>query len=114
MTTALPRYPSLESFYRADRRRAASPERDVGLWWREEEGEPLHRAAWVRATGEVYLVRLGEPPAAGGVEVLGVARDAAELDAALGGWRERCGRVRSLRWLRTRARRLRPPRTRHR
>jgi hypothetical protein len=52
-------YPSLAAFYSADERRIASRERDVGLWWREAVDGPLHRAAWVSDTGELYLVRLG-------------------------------------------------------
>ena len=53
----LARYRSLADFYRADRRRLESRERDVGLWWREAADGPLHRAAWVSDTGELYLVR---------------------------------------------------------
>ena len=55
----LERYRSLASFYAADRRRIDSRELDVGLWWREDADGPLHRAAWVSDTGELYLVRLG-------------------------------------------------------
>ena len=107
MRTRAPRttqYRTLEHFYRGDARRRASEEVDVGLWWREEADAPLHRAAWVRDTGELYLVRLGAGD--GLVEVLGIARERGELDAALQGWKERCGRPRSLSWLREHARRL--------
>jgi hypothetical protein len=104
------RYRSLEHFYRADARRRDSDERDVGLWWRESGSEPIHRAAWVRDTGELYLVRLGPGPDGGTVELLGFAGDERELDVALRGWREQCGRERSLSWLRGRSRRLRPAR----
>ena len=68
---AAKRYPSLVAFYSADGERLTSRERDVGLWWRTDEDGPMHRAAWIEATGELYLVRLG--PAAeggGGVEVI--------------------------------------------
>jgi hypothetical protein len=103
------RYRSLRNFYMGDPRRVTSEERDVGLWWRDADGQPLHRAAWVQETGELYLVRLGDPAEGGGtVEVLGLARDRSELDTALSGWRERCGAPRSLSWLRERARALRP------
>ncbi|HEX4107180.1 MAG TPA: hypothetical protein VHX88_03555 [Solirubrobacteraceae bacterium] len=101
-------YRSLEHFYRADGRRQASEERDMGLWWRESSDEPLHRAAWVRDTGELYLVRLGPGPEGGTVELLGFALDEPELERALVGWQERCGRERSLSWLRSRAAHLRP------
>jgi hypothetical protein len=102
--TSKARYPSLASFYKADAQRVRSRERDIGLWWRDDVGGPLHRAAWVADTGELYLVRLGPPDKGGGeVEVLAIVRDRAGLDRALAGWRERCGERRSLRWLRARA-----------
>ncbi len=101
-------YPSLVAFYRADPRRLESPERDVGLWWRESADGPLHRAAWVSDTGELYLVQLGPAEQGGGaVEVLASVADRAQLDCGLSGWRERCGQERSLGWLRERAARLR-------
>ena len=56
---AIARFATLADFYGEDPRRAASREIDVGLWWRERADEPLHRAAWVQATGELYAVRLG-------------------------------------------------------
>lgn len=101
---ALARFATLASFYGEDRRRAASREVDVGLWWREGADEPLHRAAWVAETGELYAVRLG--PAQGdepAVELLAVFDDEAAVLAALDGWRERCGEPHSLHWLRARA-----------
>jgi len=102
--TSKAHYPSLGSFYKADTRRLRSRERDVGLWWRDDVGGPLHRAAWVAETGELYLVRLGPPDVGGGeVEVLAIVRDRDSLERALAGWRERCGERRSLFWLRERA-----------
>jgi hypothetical protein len=76
----------------------------VGLWWREGAEEPLHRAAWIRDTGELYLVRLG-PPAqgGGGVEVLANVADPERLERMLCGWRQRCGQPGSLAWLRRRS-----------
>jgi hypothetical protein len=98
------RYESLARFYNADERRMRSRELDVGLWWREEADGPLHRAAWVSDTGELYLVRLGPADVGGGlVEVLATVEDRALLDGALDGWREHCGEPRSLAWLRERA-----------
>lgn len=100
----LKRYRSLASFYTADDRRIRSRERDVGLWWREDADGPLHRAAWVSDTGELYLVRLGPADEGGGqVEVLATVCDSEQLDSMLEGWRERCGELRSLSWLRERA-----------
>ena len=104
---ATPRYRSMARFYAADPRRRASRERDVGLWWRDAADGPLHRAAWVCDTGELYLVRLGPSEEGGGeVEVLATVDDGERLERALEGWRERCGAPRSLTWLRERARRL--------
>ena len=104
---ATPRYRSMARFYAADPRRRASRERDVGLWWRDAADGPLHRAAWVCDTGELYLVRLGPSEEGGGeVELLARVEDGERLERALVGWRERCGAPRSLSWLRERARRL--------
>ncbi len=101
------RYGSLADFYKADARRVRSRERDVGLWWREDAHGPLHRAAWVNDTGELYLVRLGPPEVGGGqVELLATVDERERLECVLDGWREHCGEPRSLTWLRTRAKRL--------
>lgn len=106
-TRATPRYPTLASFYNADESRIRSRELDVGLWWREQHDGPLHRAAWVLDTGELYLVRLGPPGEGGGrVEVLARVHEHEQLESVLEGWRERCGEPRSLSWLRERAARL--------
>jgi hypothetical protein len=98
------RYDSLARFYNADARRVRSRELDVGLWWRDAEDGPLHRAAWVSDTGELYLVRLGPAADGGGhVEVLAWVEDRELLEGVFDGWRERCGEPRSLQWLRERA-----------
>jgi hypothetical protein len=101
-------YACLADFYNANLRRLASRELDIGLWWREHSDDPLHRAAWVQDTGELYLVRSGRPEdGGGGVELLAVVASRAELDDALAGWREYCGQPSSLSWLRAHAARLR-------
>ena len=98
------RYPSLASFYAADARRSDSRELDVGLWWRQDADGPLHRAAWVKDTGELYLVRLGPSPEGGGaVELLATVSQRELLERVFAGWRERCGQPGSLAWLRGRA-----------
>ncbi len=108
----LARYDSLARFYNADERRVRSRELDVGLWWREDVDGPLHRAAWVSDTGELYLVRLGSPAAGGGrVELLARVEGRELLGAVLDGWRERCGEPHSLEWLRERAALRLPART---
>ena len=68
MSTIAQSYPSLDAFYAADRRRRHSRERDVGPIW--------------RGTVDVLARRFG----------LG------ELQAALGGYRDVCGRPGSLDW----------------
>lgn len=101
------RYRSLANFYTADPRRVGSREQDVGLWWRESTAGPLHRAAWVQDTGELYLVRLGPAEAGGGeVELLAVVEDHERLESVLEGWREECGAPDSLTWLRERVARI--------
>ncbi|MCW3069408.1 MAG: hypothetical protein JWL67_2033 [Solirubrobacterales bacterium] len=107
-------YRSLANFYAADPRRVESRELDVGLWWREDAEGPLHRAAWVSETGELYLVRLGPVEQGGGrVELLATVADRARMERVLDGWRDRCGQPRSLVWLRGRARLAACERTRH-
>jgi hypothetical protein len=102
-----PRYRSLQSFYTADPRRVHSRERDVGLWWRDSADGLLHRAAWVCDTGELYLVRLGPTEQGGGqVEVLTTIAEEERLERVLAGWREHCGELNSLSWLRGRAARI--------
>jgi predicted nucleic acid-binding Zn-ribbon protein len=103
-------YASLADFYNGDRRRLASPERDVGLWWRDADGEPLHRAAWVEDTGELYIVRADDGEDGGGrVEVLARSRDWTRLARSLTGWRDVCGERDSLAWLRRQLGGLGPP-----
>jgi hypothetical protein len=91
-------YSSLEAFYAADHRRRASRERDVGLFWRGRGGA-TYRAAWVQATGELYLLEHGRPHCRGGLlRVIG-RYGARELELTFAGWRDECGRPRSLDWL---------------
>ena len=104
MTT---RFSTLASFYAGDARRLSSPELDLGLLWREQRGGSTFRAAWIRDTGELYLVRHGDPDAGGGdVEVLACFPGDAELDAAVRGFAHVCGLVGSVGWLRSRTARI--------
>jgi hypothetical protein len=91
-------YPTLDAFYDADRRRRLSRERDVGLVWRGAGGATF-RAAWVQETGEVYLFKHGHPLDGGGeVSVMARRFGLGELQRALGGYRDVCGRSGSLVW----------------
>jgi hypothetical protein len=91
-------YPSLDAFYRADRRRRHSRERDIGLVWRGA-GEATFRAAWVQETCEVYLFKHGHPLDGGGtVAVIDRRFGLGELQSALAGYRDVVGRSGSLVW----------------
>jgi hypothetical protein len=91
-------YSSLSRFYAADELRHGSSEVDLGLRWRSSGA--TFRAAWVQATGEVYLFEHIRPGGGGGtVHVLGRRFDAGSLLAAFCGWRDVCGRPESLSWL---------------
>jgi len=104
------RYRSLSNFYAADSLRMRSRELDIGLWWLDQAAGPLHRAAWVCDTGELYLTRLGPSEEGGGeVEVLAVVAEQEQLESALEGWREQCGEPHSLLWLRERVEGLNAP-----
>jgi hypothetical protein len=96
-------YASVAEFVDEDPRRGPSPERDLGLRWRER-GELTFRAAWVRDTGELVLVQTGPPELGGGhVELLGCAPDEQSLRSILAGWEEQCGAADSVGWLRREA-----------
>jgi hypothetical protein len=96
-------YVSLSAFYAAEPARRNSHERDMGLSWRSARGL-YFRAAWVEATGELYLVRRPLGRGRGGtVHLLAGSFGAAELEWRLAGWRDQCGRPRSLEWLLARA-----------
>ena len=91
-------HPSLAAFYAADGRRWPSRERDVGLHWRA--GASTYRAAFVEATGELYVFEHRRADGGGGmVFVHRGAFDAAAIDRALTGWRDACGDEGSFGWL---------------
>jgi hypothetical protein len=86
-------------------RRKHSPERDLGLYWREGSSGPTYRAAWLEDTGELITVRHGPVNDGGGaVEVLGVFPDLEDVEEALEGWEDVNGDPGSVHWLRARAR----------
>ena len=97
-------YLSLGALYAADRRRATSRERDVGLWWRARGPLPrTYRAAYVEATGELYVMQHEGMPGGGTVRVLARLGDRASVDAALAGWEDAVGEWGSIDWLVRRA-----------
>src|SRR5258707_15293245 len=114
ITDCTDRYRSLRNFYLADRRRRASREDDIGLWWRVGVHGPLYRAAWVRDTGELYVTRLGgRHHDVGEGLVLGCAEDRGQLEEALQGWQGACPTPDSMAGLRRRAAGLGAGRSRH-
>src|SRR5215207_1599936 len=104
-------YLSLGAFYASDPARRTSRERDVGLFWRSEQG-PTFRAAYVHDTGELYLFQhaLGAP-GGGSVRLFAVRMTEAELDVRLAGWEDVCGRKGSYEWLLERMGAAGPPPT---
>ena len=95
-------YASLDDFATADPRRLTSREVDFGLSWHDPATGATYRAAWVEATGELYVVQAGDPQTGGGhVEVLAVT-DRATVESALEGRPERP----SLAWIRRRVARM--------
>ena len=104
MGEAMPTYPSLGAFYVANRRRQTSRERDIGLWWRGNGAHPpTFRAAYVEATGELYVMQHEGTAGGGRVDVLGRFRSFAELHRRIRGWEEVCGEPGSIDWLLARA-----------
>jgi hypothetical protein len=100
MGRAMATYLSLGSFYSADRRRALSRERDVGLWWRGDGPlSPTYRAAFVENTGELYLMQHEGTLGGGHVDVLGRFSSLAEVLRLVVGWEDVCGERGSIRWL---------------
>jgi len=100
MDPTMQTYLSLGAFYAADRRRATSRERDVGLWWRARG--PLartYRAAYVEATGELYVMQHEGMRGGGQVQVLGRFDSFAELHRLIAGWEDVCGEPGSIDWL---------------
>jgi hypothetical protein len=94
---------TLTTFYSWARRKR-SPERDLGLYWRDGVSGPTYRAAWVQSTGELITVRHGAINDGGGVvEILAVLPDPRDLEDALDGWEQVCGEPDSIAWLRARA-----------
>jgi hypothetical protein len=103
MAQTMPTYLSLGAFYAADRRRATSRERDVGLWWRAEgQLARSYRAAFVEATGELYVMQHEGMRGGGRVQVLGSFASFAELHRLVAGWEDVCGEPGSIDWLTSR------------
>ena len=106
MGRAMATYLSLGAFYSADRRRAVSRERDLGLWWRGDGPlSPTYRAAFVENTGELYLMQHEGTLGGGRVDVLARFASFADVSPLVSGWEDICGERGSIRWLLERVRR---------
>jgi len=93
-------FPSLGDFYLSDVRRLSSRERDLGLWWRLTHfSGPTFRAAYVEATGEIYVMQHEGLPGGGRVEIVATRATFDDALAALDGFEDVCGEPGSLWWL---------------
>jgi hypothetical protein len=90
-------HPSLAAFYAADARRWSSREHDLGLRWKAAGGS-TYRAAFVEATGELYLFEHQRANGGGGM-VFVHDRTAPEIARSLKGWQNVCGEDDSFQWL---------------
>ena len=73
-------FPSVNAFRAADPRRLGAVEIDFGGPWRTATFGPAYRAAWLPATGELVLIRLGDlPPGADRVELIAQVSDRSTL-----------------------------------
>jgi hypothetical protein len=95
-------FPSMSAFSAALPARWCSAEVDFGSPWRTAQFGARYRAAWLTATGELFIVRLGPDAGGGGVELLAHVPDADIMEAMLDGWQDACGGFDSIRWLRAR------------
>jgi hypothetical protein len=106
-------FASLREFRAASAARC-SLEVDYGRPWRTARFGPAYRAAWLPATGELFAVQLGPRRSGGGrVELLAHVPDGTTLGEMLSGWREACGNLDSMRWLRARVARAHPLKRRY-
>jgi hypothetical protein len=79
--------------------RSWSDEVDFGARWRDSDSRGnTYRLSWLRATGELVVVRAADRK----ITLLGVVADEDELKRVLSGWSDICGTVRSFGWLRSR------------
>lgn len=94
---------SLTAFYAADPRRWPSAEVDLGLRWRGA-GVSTYRAAFVEATGELYVFEHVRADGGGGLVFVHERRFArGDLAGRFDGWDDVCGAEGSIDWLVCRA-----------
>jgi hypothetical protein len=96
-------YSSLAAFYAANPHRWPSREVDLGLRW-QGAGRSTYRAAFVEATGELYVFEHQRPDGGGGM-VFVHERASADWGHArtFDGWELVCGEDGSFEWLVSRA-----------
>ena len=93
-------YLSLGAFRAADPRRDIEHELDLGDWWLGADWhQPRFRAAWIAATGELYVMQHEGMRGGGQVQVLGRFDSFAELHRVVAGWEDVCGEPGSIDWL---------------
>ena len=79
-------YLSLGAFRAADPRRDIQHELDLGDWWLGADWhQPRFRAAWIAATGELYVMQHEGVPGGGTVEVLATLPSASRYSVHVAG-----------------------------
>lgn len=92
------------AFFAADARRRGSDEVELGSTWRAGSTDDTWTLTWLRATGELYLVRNDSLVGGSQVTVVAVLATEALLDVRLQGWDEARWSDRGLDWLDARVR----------
>ncbi len=93
-------YLSLGAFRAADPRRDIEHELDLGDWWLGGDWhQPRFRAAWIAATGELYVMQHEGFPGGGAVHVLATLPTRLAVESALSGWEDAVGEWGSFDWL---------------
>ena len=97
-------YLSLGAFRSADPRRDIEHELDLGDWWLGADWhKPRFRAAWIAATGELYVMQHEGLQGGGAVHVLATLPTRVAVESALAGWEDAVGEWGSFDWLVERA-----------
>ena len=100
MDPTMQTYLSLGALYAADRRRATSRERDVGLWWRARGPHArTYRAAYVEATGEPYVMQHEALRRRRPAQLPPRLDSSPPLPRTLARWEDVCGEPGSIDWL---------------
>lgn len=93
-------YDSLGAFVGDDPRRELRSEHELGDFWLGDGfPPPAWRGAWMPATGELYIQRIGGVRPGGRVTVVAHFADESTLGERLAGWEDIAGTGGSVHWL---------------